>query len=134
MDGVTLGEIAAQLGGELIGDPALPIAHLGPLDEAGPDTLTFLSNPRLRKQLATSQAACVIVAPAMRDEAVLRGAALVAADPYLYFARLTQWWVRRSGAASSSGVHASAVVDATARVDASASIGPLAVVEADAVI
>ena len=42
------------------------------------------------KQLAASRAGCVIVAPAMREAAAARGAAIVAPDPYLYFARLTQ--------------------------------------------
>ena len=134
MDSVTLGEIAAQLGGELIGDASLPIARLGPLEDAGADTLAFLSNPRYRKQLAASQAGCVIVAPAQRDEAMQRGAVLVTPDPYLYFARLTQWWVRRGQAAPAAGVHPSAVVDPLAQVDASASIGPLAVIEAGAVV
>ncbi|HEV8312345.1 MAG TPA: UDP-3-O-(3-hydroxymyristoyl)glucosamine N-acyltransferase [Burkholderiaceae bacterium] len=134
MDSVTLGEIAAQLGGELIGDPALPIARLGPLEDATRDTLAFLSNPRYRKQLATSQAGCVIVAPSLRDEAVQRGAALVAPDPYLYFARLTQWWARRTQTPPAAGVHPSAVVDPQAQVDASASIGALAVIEAGAVV
>ena len=134
MDSVTLGEIAAQLGGELIGDPALPITRLGPLEDATRDTLAFLSNPRYRKQLAASQAGCVIVAPSLRDEAVQRGAALVAPDPYLYFAKLTQWWARRTQATPAAGVHPSAVVDAQAQVDASASIGALAVIEAGAVV
>ena len=45
---------------------------------------------------ADSAAACVIVAPAFRDAAAARGAVIVSADPYLYFARLTQWWAERT--------------------------------------
>ena len=89
MIGFSLGEIAADLGGELIGDPALRIARIGTLEAATPDTITFLANVRYRSRLAATQAACVIVGPDMRDAAVARGAALVAADPYLHFARLT---------------------------------------------
>jgi UDP-3-O-[3-hydroxymyristoyl] glucosamine N-acyltransferase len=130
----TLGEIAAQLGGELIGDPGLVIERIGPLETATASTLSFLANPRYQAQLASTAAACVIVAPALRDAATARGAALVAADPYLYFARLTQWWAKRGRAPDVPGVHASAVIDASARVAASASLGPFVVVEAGASI
>ena len=134
MTAATLGEIAAQLGGELIGDPGLVIERLGPLETATAATLSFLANPRYQAQLASSAAACVIVAPALRDAAAARGAALVAADPYLYFARLTQWWAKRRRAPDAPGVHASAVIDATAHVAASASIGPFVLVAAGASI
>jgi len=137
VDGVRLGDIVAQLGGELVGDADLLINRIAPLDTAQRDALSFLSNPRYRSQVATTQAGCVIVSPAMRDEALARSpgaSVIVAADPYLYFARLTQWWARRTEPAAAAGVHPSAVVDVQAQVDPSATIGPLAVVEAGAVI
>jgi UDP-3-O-[3-hydroxymyristoyl] glucosamine N-acyltransferase len=127
-----LGDLAAQLGGELIGDPALRIDRIGPLEGATPSTIAFLSHPRYQSQLAASQAGCVIVAPAMRDAALARGAAIVTADPYLYFARLTQWWAARVRPQVAAGVHPSAVVDPTATVAASATVGALAVIEAGA--
>jgi UDP-3-O-[3-hydroxymyristoyl] glucosamine N-acyltransferase len=129
-----LGEIATRLGGELIGDPGLRISRIGPLEGATPSTLSFLANDRYRAQLATTQAGCVVVAPAARAAAVARGAALVTPDPYLYLARLTQWWAGCTRAAPVPGIHASAVVDASAAVDASASVGALAVIEAGAMI
>ena len=134
MTAATLGEIAAQLGGELIGDPGLVIERIGPLETATASTLSFLAHPRYQAQLASTAAACVIVAPALRDAASARGAALVAADPYLYYARLTQWWARRRRAPDVPGIHASALIDASARVAASASLGPFVVVEAGASI
>jgi UDP-3-O-[3-hydroxymyristoyl] glucosamine N-acyltransferase len=54
-------------------------------------------------------------------------------DPYLYYARLTQWW-RRGEPAPEPGVHTSAVIDATAKIHPSAHIGALAVVGAGAQI
>ncbi len=127
-----LGEIAAHLGGELIGDPALPITRIGPLDGATPSTLSFLSNPRYAAQLAESKAACVIVAPSQREAALARGATLVADDPYLAFARATQWWAARTRPPAAAGVHPSAVVDASAVLGSDVAIGPLAVIEAGA--
>ncbi len=124
-----LGSIVEALGGELCGNPERPIAGLAPLDSAGDTQLSFLANPRLAQQLAASRAACVIVAPAMREAALARGDCIVTDQPYLYFARLTQFWKKRSGRAAAAGIHPSAVIDPQAVVDPTAAIGPLCVVE-----
>lgn len=125
---VRLGEVVAALGGELCGDADLAIARLAPLESACPASLSFLANPRYGAQLAATQAACVIVGPAMREAALARGAAIVTPDPYLYFARLTQWWAARIRRPAVRGVHPSAVVEPGARIDPSASVGPWAYV------
>ena len=123
-----IGELAALLGGELIGDPGLSVERIGTLEAATPTTIAFLAHPRYQSQLAASAAGCVIVAPALREAAAARGAAIVCADPYLAFARLTQWWAARTRPAAVPGIHASAVVEPGAVIDASASIGALAFV------
>lgn len=63
-----LGDIAEALGARLHGDAELRIARLAPLETAGPDALSFLSNPRYQQQLMASGAACVIVAPAKKGK------------------------------------------------------------------
>lgn len=132
---VLLGQILDALGGELVGgDRETMISRIAPLDSAGHGDLSFLSNPRYRQQLAASQAACVIVAPSMRVEATQRGACIIAADPYAYFARATQWWKAHQQGGRQQGIHPSAVVDPSAQVHAAAYVGPLCVVEAGAVI
>ncbi len=139
--GVGLAELVAHLGGELIGGEligdsvaSIRIDRIGPIEGATPSTITFLANPRLQPQLAASTAGCVIVGPALREAATARGAAIVTPDPYLYYARLTQWWAARSRRAPAAGVHASAVVDPSAQLGAGVSIGPLVVIEADALV
>ncbi|MFT3856848.1 MAG: UDP-3-O-(3-hydroxymyristoyl)glucosamine N-acyltransferase [Aquabacterium sp.] len=129
---VTLGELVDALGGELIGDRQTIIERIGPLDGDAPAAIAFLSNPKYRSQLASTQAACVIVSAAAKDEAVARGATIVASDPYLYFAQLTQWWARRVRPRPAAGVHPSAVIDASVTIGRGVSIGPLAVIEAGA--
>jgi UDP-3-O-[3-hydroxymyristoyl] glucosamine N-acyltransferase len=124
-----LATIVETLGGELHGDPATLIERLAPLESADASALSFLSNPRYQKQLAASQAACVIVGAALRDAATARGACIVTDDPYLYFARATRLWKARHAPAATVGIHPSAVVDPDAQVHATAWIGPLCVVE-----
>ena len=127
---LALAAIVDALGGELHGDGARLIDGLAPLEHAAPSQLSFLSNPKYQQQLAASQAGCVIVGPAMHAAASARGDCIVADDPYLYFARVTQLWKRQQGSAhAAAGVHPSAVVDPAAVVDPSATIGALCVVE-----
>jgi UDP-3-O-[3-hydroxymyristoyl] glucosamine N-acyltransferase len=131
---VRLADVVTALGGELSGDPQLVIDRIGTLESATPSTLSFLSQPKYQAQLATTRAGCVIVAPSMHSAAVARGAVIVTPDPYLYFARLTQWWVRRTRPAISQGIHPSAVVDPAAALGRGVAVGALAVIEAGAVI
>ncbi len=126
---VDLAAVVQALGGELHGDAATVITGLASLEMATPSELSFLSNPRYRQQLLVSKAACVIVAPDMQAAAMERGTCLVTDQPYLYFARLTQWWKRTTRPQARSGIHPSAVIDAAAHIDPSATIGPLCVVE-----
>jgi len=129
---VELGELIAVLGGELTGNPGLKVTRLAPLESADAQTLSFLSNPRYQAQLLTTQAGCVIVSPAMRDAASARGAAIVTPDPYLYFARCTQWWAKALRPTRAASIHPTAVIDASAVIGADVDIGALAVIEAGA--
>ncbi|MBE2261738.1 MAG: UDP-3-O-(3-hydroxymyristoyl)glucosamine N-acyltransferase [Burkholderiaceae bacterium] len=131
---IRLGYITEQLGGELHGDPDLEVESLAPLESAQPGQLSFLANPKLTHLLATCQASCVIVEPPLRDLALARGGTILAEEPALYFARLTQLWRRAHSPADTGGIHSSAVVDPMASVDPTAVIGPLCVVERGAVI
>jgi UDP-3-O-[3-hydroxymyristoyl] glucosamine N-acyltransferase len=138
---VALDELVAQLGGELVDDAAasgtgapVRIDRIGPFEGATPSTITFAANPRLRNSIGASLAGCVIVAPRLREEAVKRGPTIVTPDPYLYFAKLTQWWAARTREPVAVGVHASAVIDPSVRLGGGVSIGPLVVIEAGASI
>jgi UDP-3-O-[3-hydroxymyristoyl] glucosamine N-acyltransferase len=130
---VTVAEIVARLGGQCVGDPALVVDRIAPLEHAGPSQIGFLAHPRYRAQLARTAAGCVIVAPASAEEAAARGTAIVTPDPYLYYARLSQWWAEQS-APVMAGVHPSAVVEPGARIGPGASVGALSYIGAGAVI
>jgi UDP-3-O-[3-hydroxymyristoyl] glucosamine N-acyltransferase len=126
--------LAQMLGGEVLGDPLHEVSRIGALSGAQADTVSFLANPRYGSQLAGSQAGCVIVGEPMRDAVLGRRSAIVCDDPYLAFARLTQWWAAQTRPAVAAGIHSSAVVDPSARVDPSATVGPFAVVGARAIV
>lgn len=133
---LTLGDIAQRFGGEVIGDAARPIGGLAPLDQAQPNQLAFLANPKYLSQVDATNAGAVLIAPA--DFAKLASHAgrgfIVTPNPYAYFARVAQMFIDLAAPETAPGVHPSAIVDASAKVADSAVIGPHAVVEAGAVI
>ncbi len=136
---VTLGELVGALASdgfaaELQGDPATVIRRIGPLDTQEPGTLSFLSNPKYRSQLADTQAACVIIGPAVLADATGLRAAIVTPDPYRFFAAVTRFWAARVRPRPATGIHPSAVVSPEAVIGQGVHIGPLVVVEAGAVI
>ena len=129
---VRLADLAALVGGELVGDPDAVVSRIGSLQDAAGATVAFLAPVRYASQLASTQAACVIVSPAMREPAAARGATIICDDPYLAFARLTQWWARQVRPLPAPGAHATAHVEPGAAVHASAAIGPFALIGAGA--
>lgn len=134
----TAADIIDSLGGQLIGSPDASISGIAPLQSATQAHISFLSHPKYQPQLRASQAGIIIVSPQIFDgldaSLVNSRAWILASDPYLYFALLTQWWRKQKPSSGMEGIHPSAVVDATARVHPTASIGPLCVIGADAQI
>lgn len=127
--GVRLAELAALVGGDLRGDGAAEVDSVATLSAAGPRQVTFLANNKYRKYLAGTRAGAVILAQA--DVADCPVAAIVAADPYLAYARIAAFLHPQE---VPTGVHASAVVHPSARIGDGVSIGPLCVIGADAEI
>jgi UDP-3-O-[3-hydroxymyristoyl] glucosamine N-acyltransferase len=124
----SLGELAVRFGLELRGDPALRVSHVATLSQAGAGALSFLANSRYRKQLASSRATAILVAPGDAD--ACPAAALIGPNPYLAYARIAA--LIHPPISMPAGIHPSAVVAGGARIAASASVGPLSVIEAGA--
>ena len=134
MVAIPLSVFLDALGGRLHNASRSLIVHrLAPLESADAHALSFLDNPKYQPQLEASQAACVVVSPAMQAAALVRvaggGACIVTDEPYLYFARATQLFKRQQAALIGPLIHPSAVIDAEAHIHETASIGALCVVE-----
>jgi UDP-3-O-[3-hydroxymyristoyl] glucosamine N-acyltransferase len=126
----TLSALAERFGLELRGDGGLRITGVGTLGAAGPEQLSFLSNPQYRAQLADSRAGAVVLRAS--DAEAHRGNSLVARDPYVAYAKIAALFDNVD--AVSPGIHPSAVVAPGARIAPGASVGPLCVIAADAVV
>ena len=132
-EGLPVAEIVARLGGRLLGDGSTRVGRFAPLERAGPGDIAFLNRPEQAAALQQCRASCVIVPPAVEAGAGF-AAVIRVDDPYLYYARLSQWLLELQSPPQQHGRHPAAWVDAAAQVDALAWIDACAVVERDAVI
>lgn len=127
---ITLGELAVRYGLELSGDPGLTVQAVASLTSATPGTLTFCSNARYRRQLASTRATAVVLARDMLPDCPV--AALISPHPYAAYARIAAGMHPQP--AVIAGVAPGASIAASATVAASAWVGPNAVIGAGAVI
>ncbi|MBH9577654.1 UDP-3-O-(3-hydroxymyristoyl)glucosamine N-acyltransferase [Inhella proteolytica] len=130
---VRLGELVEALGGELIGPADLPLQGLASLASAQIQHIGFVTGARHAEAMRASHAGALIVPPELAEEAAQQAALIVSPNPYLYYARLSQWWVARLRAPA-AGVHAQAVVHPSAVLGEGVEVGALAFVGAGAVL
>ena len=114
----SLADIAARLGGDVLGDAQIRVSQVATLASAGEGDIAFLANPKYRSQLAKTRATAVIVSPAAAEGLAMPR--IVTANPYVYYARVAALLNPMDD--GQPGVHASAVVAST--LPASVSVGP----------
>jgi UDP-3-O-[3-hydroxymyristoyl] glucosamine N-acyltransferase len=116
---LTLAQLASRLGGRVDGNPDVLISQVGSLERAGPGQIAFLSNPKYRARLEGTRASAVILGEAMGQLTALPR--IVCANPYAYFARVSQ--IFNPATTQAPGVHATAVISPGARLGLRVSIG-----------
>lgn len=122
----TLSQLQASLGGEVRGDEDKALSGVASLDNAGPNTLSFVVGAKHLDAARASAAGALIVPLKLAEE--FDRPVLVVANPHAAFARATALFHPEPPVRP--GTHPSAVVDASAKVDASVEIGPHVVVGA----
>ncbi|WP_314777666.1 UDP-3-O-(3-hydroxymyristoyl)glucosamine N-acyltransferase [Cardiobacterium hominis] len=118
----TTGDIAARLGGALIGDPAAPIHGAGTLQDGQPGEIGFLSEPHYRKYLADTALTAVLLAEPCPES---RATQIIVAD-------VKRAW--RELAASFAPPLPPPVISPQAHIDPTATIGANVAIGAGAVI
>lgn len=130
---VTLKELASLVGGELVGDPECLIEGVADLSKAGANEISFLENPRYKRQLERTKAGAVVLSP--KIDRPSNGNFLLHETPSLAFQSILEHFIPDSlGASGFTGIHSTAVVHSSASIAESATIGPYAVIDRDVVI
>ena len=124
----TLAELAAELGGTVVGDGAIVLRGVAGIREAQPGDVTFLANARYEAHLTETRASAVICDRQPRECAI----PLVQVDnPYLAF-QLAVRVFRPELYLPKPGVHPTAVIAPDAELGEGVAIGPYCVIEAGA--
>jgi UDP-3-O-[3-hydroxymyristoyl] glucosamine N-acyltransferase len=126
---LTAGAIAGLVGGDLIGDPAIPIAGAASLEEAGPGDLTFVIHRSHHAALARSRAAAVCLPPQLQDLPGGPATRILVPDPRAAILRVLA--ALEPPATVPWGVHATARLGARTRWLGRIGIGAGAVVGTD---
>ena len=127
---VTLTELVARFGGELVGDGTRMISQVAPLEHATSTEIGFVSQSKYLAQLANTQAGAVILPEDARDATGLPR--ILTPNPYLYFARVSA--LLNQPPRPPVGIHPAATVAADAHIAADACIAAGAVIGARSVI
>ncbi|MBI3077800.1 MAG: UDP-3-O-(3-hydroxymyristoyl)glucosamine N-acyltransferase [Deltaproteobacteria bacterium] len=124
-----LRELAALVGGEVVGPGEVEIAGVAGIDHAGEGDLTFVASARYARRLQTCPAAAAIATGPVPG---LTKPVLVGPNPYLAFARLLAYFhpPRRE----SPGVDSRAVLAPDVRLGRDVTIGPFVYVGAGSVL
>lgn len=93
------------------------------IEQAGPDQLTFLANPKYAHKVKHSRAGAILVSQPLRDLPIV---SVVSSNPYLDFARALALFYQPPR--PEPGIHPLAFIHETAQVGENASIGPFACV------
>ncbi|MET1254721.1 UDP-3-O-(3-hydroxymyristoyl)glucosamine N-acyltransferase [Aliikangiella maris] len=121
----TVAQIARLLDADFVGDGDYQIITLAPLDEAGEHDISFLSNPKLKEQLNTTQAGCVLLSHDVREHTLKN--AIYVKDPYLGFAKVAQ--ELDTTPKPLPGIAESAIINKNVTIEAGVSIGAGVVIE-----
>ncbi len=127
---MTVGELAALVGGRACGDAAAVVTHVSSLTEAGAGALVFVERRKTLEALRACAATCCIVPRGAWERLHawegVPGACVEADDPKLAFALAAE--VLHPPRQREPGVHPAAVVAASAQLGAGVYVGPHAAV------
>ena len=128
----TAGELAERTGAELIGDPALVLADVAPLEAAGPDHLSFFENRKYLEAFRTAKAGLCLISEEFVEQAPEGMSLLVSKRPRRNFAKLSRAF--HPDTPPNPGIHPRAFVEEGAELGEGVFVGPGAVVETGAKI
>jgi UDP-3-O-[3-hydroxymyristoyl] glucosamine N-acyltransferase len=114
----TVAQIADYLNAKVVGDEKLEITSIAPLNNAETGALSFCAQAKFVKQISLSNASAVLIKE--KDLHWVKKTAIVVEDPYLAFAKITQWLDWR--APIISGIAPNAVIATSSYVAKSAQI------------
>ncbi len=122
---ISLKELAKLTDSKIKGESSLVLKSVASLSEATKGDISFVSNPKYKKQLDSTKASAVILSSKLADS--YAGNALINDDPYLTFAKVV--FAFHGGKSTSSSIHASAIISEKAQIADGVSIAANVVID-----
>lgn len=134
---LTLQQLAERLGATIVGDGSKTINGCAGIDKAGPEDLTFLSNPKYTQYLESTKAAAILIRTG--EEVPEHLTQLVCDDPYFAFRNaMIQLHGFRDHPdpidANEDQISSSAIIHPKARIGKNSRIHPTVTIERGATI
>jgi UDP-3-O-[3-hydroxymyristoyl] glucosamine N-acyltransferase len=128
----TASQIAGFLKGTVEGDPDLKVNKLAKIEEAGPGSLTFLTNPAYTHFIYTTGASVVLVNDQFKPEQPLSCTLIRVKDPYASLAQLLDLYKKSQPEAK--GISPLAFIPPSASLGENVYVGPFVCVGEHVVI
>ncbi len=128
----TLAELSQLTKAKLIGDPDLRISDVDSLESANAQDASFLSNPRYKEAMQSSQAGVICI----DDTAIIIDGKnfLISDDPSRTFQSIAELLLNFKQKTGFLAIHASAVIHSTAKIGDNVQIGPNVVIDKNVTI
>ena len=88
----TAAQIAVILEGEVEGNPEIEVSKLSKIEEGGPESLSFLANPKYTQFIYTTKASIVIVNKIFKAEKEINSTLIRVEDAYKSFSKLLEYY------------------------------------------
>ena len=88
----TAAQIAVILEGEVEGNPEIEVSKLSKIEEGGPESLSFLANPKYTQFIYTTKASIVIVNKIFKVEKEIHSTLIRVEDAYKSFSKLLEYY------------------------------------------
>jgi UDP-3-O-[3-hydroxymyristoyl] glucosamine N-acyltransferase len=116
-------QIAALVGGRIVGNPDTEVGGLAKIEEAKGGDLAFLANPKYEMYLPTTGASIILLSEEMASKAPAGSTLIIVANPYDAFATLLEAYQKMQGGGGKRGIEQPVFVAPTAKVAEDAYIG-----------
>jgi len=129
---LSIGEIAREVGGEVVGDPTLPVSGIATLEAAGPADISLVANKKYVSYVGATRAGAVLVSHALADMIPASLTQVRVGDPHAVLGRVIE--LLHPPEQRVAGIHPAALIGEGVALGEGVSVGPYALVERGCVL
>ncbi len=116
-------QIAALVGGRIVGNPDTEVGGLARIEEAKAGDLAFLANPKYEMYLPKTGASILLLSAEMAPKAPAGSTLIIVENPYAAFAILLETYQKMQGGGGRRGIEQPSFIAPTAKVAQDVYIG-----------